>query len=152
MTLWIMLKLWVTVNQRKNISWLQFEQAFVMCCFCEVFVVFFFSQKKKNGCSDQFTFDEVHQYLLDPITWRSEGCFLLYRKSQHVVGRPESESSHALCKQMQAYRQLREKWQIGHIECRSIRMNGFNFPVKGFSFGIGSEHMQIFSHFKIWGV
>ena len=48
---------------------------------------------------------------------------LKYKESQELIDRRESASSRALCKQIGLYERLRQKWQIGHIQCRVVRCN-----------------------------
>ena len=48
---------------------------------------------------------------------------LEYRESQEFIDRRESVSNRALCRQIRMYGLLRQKWQIGHIQCRVLRCN-----------------------------
>ena len=43
---------------------------------------------------------------------------LKYRESQELIDRRESASNRALCKDIRLYEQLRQRWQVGHIQCR----------------------------------
>ena len=66
---------------------------------------------------------------------------LKYKESQEFIDRRESASNRALCKQIKLYGQLRQKWQIGHIQCRPMNCNpgecdhmriyGFYFDLTG---------------------
>ena len=48
---------------------------------------------------------------------------LKYKERQEFIERRESASNRALCKQIKLYGQLRQKWQIGHIQCRPMNCN-----------------------------
>ena len=48
---------------------------------------------------------------------------LEYRDSQEFIDRRESASNRALCKQIRLYEQLRQRWQVGHIQCKLIHRN-----------------------------
>ena len=48
---------------------------------------------------------------------------LEYRKSQEFIDRRESDLNRALCRQIGLYGQLRQKWQVGHIQCRPLNCN-----------------------------
>ena len=43
---------------------------------------------------------------------------LKYKESQELIERRESASNRALCKPIRLYEQLRQKWQIGDIQCQ----------------------------------
>ena len=45
---------------------------------------------------------------------------LKYKESQEFIERRESVSNRALCRQIQLYEQLRQRWQVGHIQCLPI--------------------------------
>ena len=48
---------------------------------------------------------------------------LEYKESQELIDRRESAANRALCRQMRMYEQLRQKWQIGHIQCKPTKCN-----------------------------
>ena len=48
---------------------------------------------------------------------------LKYKESQELIDRRESASNRALCRQIRMYEQLRQRWQVGHIQCRPIHRN-----------------------------
>ena len=48
---------------------------------------------------------------------------LKYRESQELIEWHESAWNRNLCKEIRLYERLRQKWQIGHIECRVLRCN-----------------------------
>ena len=48
---------------------------------------------------------------------------LKYKESQELIDRRESAPNHALCKQIKLYEQLRQRWQVGHIQCRPKQCN-----------------------------
>ena len=45
---------------------------------------------------------------------------LEYKESQEFIDRRESASNRALCRQIRMYGQLRQRWQIGHVQCKPI--------------------------------
>ena len=45
---------------------------------------------------------------------------LKYKESQEFIERRESVSNRALCRQIRLYEQLRQRWQVGHIQCLPI--------------------------------
>ena len=46
---------------------------------------------------------------------------LKYNESQELIDRRESALNRALCKHIRLYEQLRQKRQVGHIQCRPRR-------------------------------
>ena len=48
---------------------------------------------------------------------------LKYRESQEFIDRRESASNRALCRQIRIYELLRQRWQIGHVQCQPIHRN-----------------------------
>ena len=50
---------------------------------------------------------------------------LKYKESQELIDRRESASNHALCKQIRLYGQLRQNWQVGHVQCRPKQCNPY---------------------------
>ena len=52
-----------------------------------------------------------------------KAVILEYKKSQELIDWRESDSSRALCKQLRVYERVRQRWQIGHIQCRPIQCN-----------------------------
>ena len=48
---------------------------------------------------------------------------LKYKESEELIERRESVSNRALCKQIRLYGELRQKWQVGHIQCKPIHCN-----------------------------
>ena len=50
---------------------------------------------------------------------------LEYRESQELIDRRESALNRALCKQIGLYGRLRQKWQVGHVQCRPKRCNPY---------------------------
>ena len=48
---------------------------------------------------------------------------LKYRESQEFIDRRESASNRALCRQIRMYELLRQRWQIGHVQCQPIHRN-----------------------------
>ena len=77
---------------------------------------------------------ECYWTLLPP---EIKEIILEYKESQEFIERRESASNHALCKQIKLYGQLRQKWQIGHIQCRPMNCNP----------GVKCEYMQIYSFY-----
>ena len=73
-----------------------------------------------------------------------KGLILMYRESQGFIERRESASNRTLCKQIRMYGDLRQKWQIGHVECRPIRMDGCHSRC---AYGDDCEHMRIYGHY-----
>ena len=63
---------------------------------------------------------------------------LKYMESQEFIDRRESASNRALCKQIRLYEQLRQKWQIGHIQCRPMKCNP----------GVKCECMRVYGCFR----
>ena len=63
---------------------------------------------------------------------------LKYTESQEFIDRRESASNRALCKQIRLYEQLRQKWQIGHIQCRPMKCNP----------GVKCECMRVYGCFR----
>ena len=47
-----------------------------------------------------------------------------YEEKQELIEWRESEVSKALCKQIEMYGELPQKWQIGFVQCRPIRFEG----------------------------
>ena len=48
---------------------------------------------------------------------------LKYKESQELIDRRESASNRALCRQITLYEQLRQRWQVGHIQCKPKQCN-----------------------------
>ena len=46
-----------------------------------------------------------------------------YKESQELIEWRESALSRALCKQIGLYEKLRQKWQVGHIQCKPMKCN-----------------------------
>ena len=45
---------------------------------------------------------------------------LEYKESQELIEWRESASSRALCRQIRMYELLRQRWQVGHVQCKPI--------------------------------
>ena len=63
---------------------------------------------------------------------------LKYKESQELIDRCESASNRALCKQIRLYEQLRQRWQVGHIQCRPKQCNP----------GVKCECMRVYGCFR----
>ena len=72
----------------------------------------------ENGSRNQNGVVEVDGQLLDLVSSEIKEIILKYKESQEFIDRRESASNRALCKQIRLYEQLRQKWQVGHIQCR----------------------------------
>ena len=48
---------------------------------------------------------------------------LEYKESQELIEWREGASSRALCRQIRMYELLRQRWQIGHVQCKPIHRN-----------------------------
>ena len=57
----------------------------------------------------------------DVLPAEMKDLILEYKESQEFIDRRESASNRNLCKEIGLYERLRQKWQIGHIECRIHR-------------------------------
>ena len=63
---------------------------------------------------------------------------LKHKESQEVIDRCQSASNRALCKQIRLYEQLRQRWQVGHIQCRPKQCNP----------GVKCECMRVYGCFR----
>ena len=63
--------------------------------------------------------DRYWDLLLSEI----KDLILKYRESQEFIDRRESASNRALCRQIRMYELLRQRWQIGHVQCQPIHRN-----------------------------
>ena len=63
---------------------------------------------------------------------------LKYKESQEFIERSESVSNRALCRQIQLYEQLRQSWQVGHIQCRPIHRD----------LGVKCECMRVYGWYR----
>ena len=61
----------------------------------------------------------------DMLPREIKDLILEYRESQKLIEWRESVSSRALCRQIRMYEQLRQRWQVVHIECRVVRCNRY---------------------------
>ena len=59
----------------------------------------------------------------DVLPREMRDLILEYRESQELIEWRESPSSRALCRQIRKYELLRQRWQVGHVECRPIHRN-----------------------------
>ena len=99
----------------------------------------------------------------DMLPTEIKETILKYKESQELIDRRESTSNRALCKQIRLYEQLRQKWQIGHIQCRPIHCNpgekcecmrvyGFYHDLRGriqkSYLGISIEHAMAYCDFR----
>ena len=48
---------------------------------------------------------------------------LEYKESQELIEWREGALSRALCRQIRMYELLRQRWQIGHVQCKPIHRN-----------------------------
>ena len=65
--------------------------------------------------------DSYWDLLLSEI----KDVILKYRESQELIEWRENVWNRNLCKEIRLYERLRQKWQIGHIECRVLRCNRY---------------------------
>ena len=56
----------------------------------------------------------------DMLPREMKDLILEYKESQEFIDRRESASNRALCRQIRRYEQLRQRWQIGHVQCQPI--------------------------------
>ena len=56
----------------------------------------------------------------DMLPTEMKDLILEYRESQEFIDRRESVSNRALCRQIRMYERLRQRWQIGHVQCKPI--------------------------------
>ena len=75
---------------------------------------------------------------------------MLYRESQEFIERRESASNRALCKQIRTYGELRQKCQVGHIQCISMRFERSHTLTKKGCCSLGEEcdQMRIFGFYR----
>ena len=56
----------------------------------------------------------------DMLPTEMKDLILEYRESQELIDRRESASNRALCRQIRMYELLRQRWQVGHVQCKPI--------------------------------
>ena len=56
----------------------------------------------------------------DVLPTEMKDLILEYKESQEFIDRRESASNRALCRQIRKYGLLRQRWQVGHVQCRPI--------------------------------
>ena len=59
----------------------------------------------------------------DMLPREMKDLILEYKESQESIDRRESASNRALCRQIRMYELLRQRWQVGHVQCRPIHRN-----------------------------
>ena len=59
----------------------------------------------------------------DMLPTEMKDLILEYKESQEFIDRRESASNRALCRQIRMYELLRQRWQIGHVQCKPIHRN-----------------------------
>ena len=74
-----------------------------------------------------------HQTKLELLEWTDsywdmlpveiQDIILMYKESQEFIDRRESVLNRALCRQIGLYGQLRQRWQIGHVQCKPKQCN-----------------------------
>lgn len=71
---------------------------------------------------------------------------LKYKDSQELIEWRESAQSRTLCHQLRLYGVLRERWQIGFIQCRPIPFKGSHFRLDDgtCSYGLECNHMRVY--------
>ena len=74
---------------------------------------------------------------------------LKFKDSLEFIERRESASNHALCKQIRMYGEFRQKWQIGHFQCRPMRFDESHTLTEGNGCSLGDkcDHIRIFSFY-----
>ena len=53
----------------------------------------------------------------DTLPTEVKDLILEYKESQELIDWREGNWNRILCREIGLYRQLRQKWQVGHIEC-----------------------------------
>ena len=56
----------------------------------------------------------------DMLLTEMKDLILEYKESQELIEWRESASSRALCRQIRMYELLRQRWQVGHVQCKPI--------------------------------
>ena len=56
----------------------------------------------------------------DLLPMEMKDLILEYKESQEFIDKRESQLNRALCRQIRMYEQLRQRWQIGHVQCQPI--------------------------------
>ena len=59
----------------------------------------------------------------DMLPTETKDLILEYKESQELIEWREGASSRALCRQIRMYELLRQRWQIGHVQCKPIHRN-----------------------------
>ena len=72
---------------------------------------------------------------------------LNYKERQELIDWRESETSRALCRQIEMHKRLRSIW-CGSIQCIPMCFEGIHIRnPEGCSFGPNCEHMRIYGHY-----
>ena len=85
-------------------------------------------------------------WTLFPVVVKEK--ILEYKDSQELIEWRESECNRASRVQIQNYAELRDKWGIGFIQCRPLRLDGKHTCTEGgCGFGETCEHMRIYGFY-----